>query len=242
MPIRPGYQLGRPTKWEVTLKRILFFALMMASLGLIAASPVAAAPAPAPTYVVNWEGSQANKAPYWEDRLKRGYGLDVECRKVDQSGRFTTSVQHDAIIIKAGQKNYIWIPAPAATYTSPQGVSHYFICDGDEAQLNPKARVIGPCGDPFYRVVFNNTESSVALEFTWRIRSRGGVVLVTIEVPAGAIWRSGWRWVDASTQMWVNVALPDGSTSRLLTMTSAPGGWYGQCPDNFQRGFSYPNN
>lgn len=214
-----------------------------ASLAVLASALSFSAVLAADPIVIPWPGEEANEASYWEAYFA-DRGFDYDCVKVNEAGDFTTTTDHDAIVVKAGQNNYIWQPAPAGTYsTSPQSVSHYYLCDGDEVTppvINPTAQIVGPCGDPFYRVEFDNTGSDETVRFIWRIMGPDGEAKIIRDVPAGAVFRSSWRWVNASTQMWVNAVLPNGDRVRLITQTGAPGGWYGPCPKDFVRGFSYP--
>jgi len=106
-------------------------ALLASSLSVV---PAAAMGSTAADVKIAWPGDQANKAVYWEQYLEMNYQGDWTCEKVDKPGSFTTSRAYDAIVVKAGQWNYLWKPAPIGLYTTPQDVSHWFKCNQDKPE------------------------------------------------------------------------------------------------------------
>jgi hypothetical protein len=67
----------------------------------------------------------------------------------------------------------------------------------------PRAWFKGPCGDPYYRAVFDNTRSGVPVLFRWHYRSYVMDTWVTRvrTVPAHALVKTSWRQVVGWSQM-----------------------------------------
>lgn len=121
--------------------RILSFGIGSSILlSLLSIMPALAIPSYAADMKIAWPGSHANQSEYWEDFLKITYGGDWICKKIDEEGDFDKEKTSGAIIIKAGQWNYVWKPAPAGHYTTPQGVSHYFKCKVDKPPKPPEPK------------------------------------------------------------------------------------------------------
>lgn len=99
--------------------------------------------------------------------------------------------------------------------------------------IGPFARLIGPCGDPWYRAVFDNSGGLDTVRFTWRFISEGDVVKLHRTVPAGAKFRTGWRWVDGSKRTWIRSQT---TGERYVNRVSAPRGNYGSCWKGFDQG------
>lgn len=216
----------------------LVLALMLALSASVIGAGTAFASHP-PTTVLDGLGSEANKATYWEAYFA-DRGFDYDCTKVDRSGEFTTTVAHDAIIIKNDSRNFIWQPAPADTYTTDKGVSHWFYCDGSPEQevVNPAGSIGGPCADPAYYGVFDNTASNVTITFRFRWYTKSGLHTVVKDVPAGAIFRTWEHWSKPFTL--VRVAYKDPETGLWVNLASelTVKGNYPAC--EYDRGFTYP--
>ena len=67
-----------------------------------------------------------------------------------------------------------------------------------QAQIAPRGAIGGPCADPAYYGIFDNTASNVALQFRFRWYTRLGLHTTNKVVPAGAIYRTWEHWVNHS--------------------------------------------
>jgi hypothetical protein len=211
---------------------ILALIVSLSSAGLaLAVQPVSSSPAGAT--VLPWPGSAANQATYWEAYFQDAY----DCVKVSESGSFTTTQDYDAIVVKGGQLNFIWSPAPAGTYTTNPGVSHYFLCGGTVADIivDPAGSIGGPCADPAYYGIFDNTGSDVTIRFRFRWYTNYGLHTITKNVPAGAVYKTWEHWVKPFTVVRVGYQHPDtGAWINLAKLTSVKGVYP---PCEYQRGF-----
>ena len=71
-------------------------------------------------------------------RYKRWFchQFNMECTKHDSEDTpVVLTEDHDVLIIKAGQSNAIWQPAPAGNYSTDKTTSHWFTCDGTVEDL-----------------------------------------------------------------------------------------------------------
>lgn len=211
------------------------FALILGALLTI--MTVGSAFATTPTAVLPWT-QETNSEAYWEAYFGEGY----ECTKVDEAGDFTTTEDHDAIVVKAGQFNYIYQPAPAGDYSAAQEPSHWFYCDGPEEEdvIKPEGSIGGPCDDPAYYGVFDNTDSTVAIRFRFKWTTNYGVHVVTKVVPAGSIYRTWEHWAKPDTFVRVSYKSPD--TGRWINLASLVAGHGSYPPCVYQRGFETPVN
>jgi len=71
---------------------------------------------------------------------------------------------------------------------------------------DPRAWFNGPCGDPYYRAVFDNTRSNVPILFRWHYRSEVMDTWVTRvrTVPAHALVKTSWRQVVGRSNMTIH--------------------------------------
>ena len=221
-------------------------ALVLGALLTLTSVGVAFADAPAPTCdpssctIQDWF-EDTNHEPYWENTYFAG--KEYDCTKVnEESTPVTTTEGHDALIIKAGQYNYIWEPAAAGDYSAGQDTSHWFYCDGPEEEvvIDPKGAVGGPCDDPAYYGVFDNTSSTVAIRFRFKWTTNLGNHLVTKWVPAGAIYRTWEHWAKPDTFVRVSYKNPDTGLWVSLASLTAGHGTFPPCV--YQRGFETPAN
>ena len=157
------------------------------------------------------------------------------------SGSFTTNVEYAAIVVKAGQYNFIWQPAPAGTYTTNPDVSHYYLCSGpvQDLVIDPSGDIGGPCADPAYYGIFDNTLSTVPLTFRFRWYTNYGLHTVRKVVPAGAIYRTWEHWSKPNTLVRVGYKNPDTNLWVNLATELTVKGSYPNC--EYQRGFEFPN-
>jgi hypothetical protein len=215
---------------------ILALLVSLSSAGLALAVQTVTSDPPA-NVVIDWPGSTSNNAAFWEKYLADNYQMDVECRKVSESGSFTTTEAYAAIIVKGGQKNFIWFDAAIGTYTTTPGVSHYYLCGGTVADvvIDPAGSIGGPCADPAYYGIFDNTGSDVTIRFRFRWYTNYGLHTITKNVPAGAIYKTWEHWVKPFTVVRVGYQDPDtGAWMNLAKLTSVKG-VYPAC--EYQRGF-----
>jgi hypothetical protein len=214
---------------------VLFGALLcLTSVATVLADqPVSSSPTGAT--VLGWPGDDANHEPYWEAFFGPGYG----CTKVDEIGAFTTTEAHGAIVAKGGQFNFIWQPGPAATYSTNPEVSHWFYCDGPAQEvIDPSGSIGGPCADPAYYGVFDNTASTVTLRFRFRWYTSIGLHTVWKDVPAGAVYRTWEHWSKPNTLVRVGYQNPDTKLWVNLATQLTVKGRYPQC--EYKRGWDYP--
>lgn len=151
---------------------------------------------PAGCSIMPWPGSLANKEAYWE-----AYFGGMECTKVNESGDFTTTEDHDVIIVKAGKLNFVWQPGLAATYSTSPAVSHWFYCDGTVADqvIDPTGSLEGPCADPAYYAIFDNTASTVFIKFRFRWYNNHGLNAAVKWVPGGSKFITWQHWAKPGT-------------------------------------------
>lgn len=182
------------------------------------------------------DGTQAN---FW--KTYDGNNFET-CEKVSTSDTpITLTDSYAFLVIHSGAHYYIWEPAPAGDYSAFQTTSFYVVCDklpGEEEIVAPKGYIGGPCADPAYYGIFDNTESTVAVwfRFTWFTASgqhRKGKV-----VPAGAIYRTWEHWSKPGTRVRVLYKDPDTGLWTVLASTTAVRGRYPACV--YHRGWEYP--
>ena len=91
---------------------------------------------------------------------------------------------------------------------------------------DPRARFNGPCGDPFYRAVFDNRRSSVPVTFRWHFKSYKLDAWVTRvrTVPAHTLVKTAWRQVVGRSHMTIR-----GGGQLLAQKDSAAPGNYRPC-------------
>jgi hypothetical protein len=221
------------------------FALPLGVLFTLANIGIAFANAPAPTCAPSDCTIQAwfedtNHEPYWENTYfaSRHY----ECTKVNEASTPVATTQaHDVLIIKAGQYNYIFGPASAGNYSAGQTTSHWFYCDGPEQEqllIDPQGAIGGPCNDPAYYGVFDNTGSTMPIRFRLSWRNNAGLQSVAKWVPAGAIYRTWEHWAKPGTLVKVSYKNPETGLFVDAATLVAVHGWYPPCV--YRRGFEFP--
>lgn len=91
----------------------------------------------------------------------------------------------------------------------------------------PHARLVGPCGDPYYGAVFNNTHSNRAVTFVWSYVNfyTGHRTSVRVKVGAGQKHLVPFRHVLGNTRQSIRTA----SGEVLVRGIAAPPGNYGAC-------------
>jgi hypothetical protein len=190
-----------------------------------------------------WPGSAANQASYWEAHLLNHDGMDIDCVKINESGAFTVGADYAAVVVKAGQLNYIWFNVPSGTEiaTESPGISHYYLCGEsvNDIVIDPKASIEGPCADPAYYAVFDNSASDISLKFKFVWYNKLGKHVTTKNVPAGAVFTTWQHWVKPFTQMKVGYKDPNTGLWINLAKRESVKGVYPIC--EYTPGFSFPD-
>jgi hypothetical protein len=106
------------------------------------------------------------------------------------------------------------------------------------AQIAPTGAIGGPCADPAYYGIFDNTASSVAVQFRFRWYTKAGLHLTKKVVPAGAIFRTWEHWVKPFTT--IRVAYKNPSTGKWVTLASKQSVKGNHPPCVYKRGLDYP--
>lgn len=163
-----------------------------------------------------------NGASFWEWYFEDMFpGTTWECTKVNEPTDPTITDVEDAVIIKAGTTNYVWFDDPttaadelhSGTYTAPQNsTSHYLTCVNTtepDIIIDPDGDIRGPCADPAYFAVFDNTASTVDITFRFRWYNFNGLNTVTKTVPAGEYYITWQKWVKAYTTMRISYKDPE---------------------------------
>ena len=73
--------------------------------------------------------------------------------------------------------------------------------------IDPHGSIFGPCGDPSFAGIFDNTGSDVQLRFKFTWRTTKGLNEIVKMVPSGAIYHTVLRWGKPGTQvrvLWQN--------------------------------------
>lgn len=104
------------------------------------------------------------------------------------------------------------------------------------ANGGPDGGIGGPCADPAYYGIFDNTDSTVANVFRFQWYNGNGLNTVKKTVPAGLIFRTWEHWVKPFTT--IRVAYKDPTTGNWVTLASEQSvkGVYPPC--EYKRGFS----
>ncbi len=177
-----------------------------------------------------------NETAFWEAYLATNYGGTWDC-----GTKFSLTTDPvvlandvDALIIKAGTNNYGWVPAPAGDYSPPENsTSHYFICDTDTVVeddiIDPAADIRGPCADPAYFAVFDNTASTVAITFRFRWYNFNGLNIAKKTVPAGSYFITTQKWVRAYRTMRIGYKDPLTNIWKTLVSEQSGKGRYPAC-------------
>lgn len=91
--------------------------------------------------------------------------------------------------------------------------------------ISPRARFIGPCGDPFYKAAFNNRHSTVPVTFRFIYTAyNGGKTVIVRTVAAGVRVTTANVHVLGGSKMTLRAA-----GHLLHTKNAAPAGNYGTC-------------
>ncbi len=105
---------------------------------------------------------------------------------------------------------------------------------------NPKGSLAGPCDDPAYYGVFDNSASSFAIRFRFKWTTNSGSHVVTKWVPAGAIYRTWEHWAKPSSLVRLSYKNPDSGLWVALASGVAVPGSFPPCV--YQHGFEKPAN
>jgi hypothetical protein len=112
-------------------------------------------------------------------------------------------------------------------------------CPVQNGRISPEGDIGGPCADPAYYGIFDNSDSSVALTFRYRWYNGNGLQKIVKVVPAGAIYRTWEKWAKPGTPL--RVAYKHPTTGNWINLASdvAGKGYYPPCV--YQRGYDYTN-
>ena len=109
---------------------------------------------------------------------------------------------------------------------------------GEEDQPPPDGHIGGPCADPAYYGVFDNTAPSVAIKFRFTWWNTHGYNVVKKVVPAGMIYTTFQHWAKPNTPVKVGYKDPNtGVWHNLDTVISVHGSFD---PCDVKTGFSSP--
>ena len=192
-----------------------------------------------------------NQPGFWEQYLAAKYpGTTWDCTKVNSNADpVVLAANRGALIIKAGDTHYGWVPANAGEYSPPvNSTSHYVVCDQDIVEddvIMPHGEIRGPCADPAYFAVFDNSDSTVDIRFRFTWYNNNGLNVVTKLVPAGAVYTTWQHWVKPFTEMRIGYKDPDTGLWVNLDRETAVKGRYPACTaqsHGYVPGFSYPNS
>jgi hypothetical protein len=96
-------------------------------------------------------------------------------------------------------------------------ISHGCIKAHEDQNIAPAATIFGPCADPAYYALFDNSASNVAIKFRMTWFNTHGFNVVSKVVPGGAMYTTFQHWAkpgtmvkvsykDPNTGLWVNLA------------------------------------
>jgi hypothetical protein len=168
---------------------------------------------PSTCTIEEWS-DERNHELYWETRF------GMECTKVnseDTPVHLETGVA--VLIIKAGNSNAIWQPAPAGDYSTNKDTSHWFYCGEETVEddvIDPKGTIFGPCSDPAYYAVFDNTGSTVPITFRFRWYTNYGMHATLKTLQPGRIYTTWQHWAKPNTYVSVFYKHPDTGVWTLL--------------------------
>jgi len=96
----------------------------------------------------------------------------------------------------------------------------------------------GPCNDPAYYGVFDNSASAVAITFRLKWTTTTGVKVATERVPAGEIYRTWEHWAKPGTKILVSYKDPGSGKWISLASKVSIHGMFPACV--YQHGFETP--
>ncbi|MEP7159254.1 MAG: ice-binding family protein [Chloroflexota bacterium] len=102
----------------------------------------------------------------------------------------------------------------------------------------PGGGVGGPCNDPAYYGIFDNTASTVPVRFKLKWTNGSGVHVVTRWVPGGSIYRTWEHWAKPGTKVIVSYKKPSTGNWVKLDSLVAVHGWFAACV--YQHGLETP--
>jgi len=99
----------------------------------------------------------------------------------------------------------------------------------EDNPVNPQGSIFGPCGDPAYAGIFDNTASTVAIRFRFTWHTTKGLNKIVKMVPAGATFHTVLRWSKPGTYDWVAYQDPNTGVWIGLDNEKAVRGRYRMC-------------
>ncbi|MEO6350724.1 MAG: ice-binding family protein [Candidatus Limnocylindrales bacterium] len=107
-----------------------------------------------------------------------------------------------------------------------------------KAKCDADGSIGGPCNDPAYYGVFDNTRSDAAIRFRMKWTTTTGPQVTSKWVPGGSIYRTWEHWAKPGTNVRVSYKDPDSGKWINLASTVAVHGSFPPC--DYQRGFETP--
>ena len=102
----------------------------------------------------------------------------------------------------------------------------------------PGGGVGGPCNDPAYYGVFDNTGSDATIRFRMKWTTTTGLHVVAKWVPGGSIYRTWVHWAKPGTSVRVSYKNPDTGVWVTLASVISEHGSFPPCV--YQHGFETP--
>jgi hypothetical protein len=106
-----------------------------------------------------------------------------------------------------------------------------------DANTNPGGGVGGPCNDPAYYGIFDNSASATPVLFRLKWTNSTGLHVVARLVPGGAIFRTWEHWSKPGTKVVVSYRNGNGNWVRLDSLVAVHG-YFAPCV--YQHGYETP--
>ena len=88
----------------------------------------------------------------------------------------------------------------------------------EDQVIQPTGEILGPCADPAYYAKYDNSLSTVAIQFRMRWYTTKGLNVAYKTVPAGQIWLTYQHWSKPGTL--VRIAYKDPNTNLWVQLDS----------------------
>ena len=116
-------------------------------------------------------------------------------------------------------------------------ISHGCFTKQDQ-EITPQGSINGPCSDPAYYAVFDNSQSNVTLKFRMVWYTTTGVHTKKKDVPGGSIYTTYQHWAKPGT--WIYVGYKDPNTGVWTNLASLQAAHGNYPPCDFTPGWSSP--
>jgi hypothetical protein len=125
--------------------------------------------------------------------------------------------------------------ARSAAVTLDTNVITKSACDTNDAG----GSIGGPCNDPAYYGIFDNTGSDATVRFRMKWTTTTGVHVLSMWVPGGSIYRTWEHWSKPGTKVLVSYKDPVTGTWTNIASATAVHGRFAPCV--YQHGFETPS-